>query len=48
MFAVIWGVVFPVLSDAARGVQSTVSSPYYNFFLVLFGLPLLLLIGIGP
>ena len=48
VFAVIWGVVFPVLSEAARGVQSTVSSPYYNFFLVLFGLPLLLLIGIGP
>ncbi len=48
VFAVIWGVIFPILSDAARGVQSTVSSPYYNFFLVLFGLPLLLLIGIGP
>ena len=48
VFAVIWGVVFPILSDAARGVQSTVSSPYYNFFLVLFGLPLLFLIGVGP
>ncbi len=48
VFAVIWGVVFPILSDAARGVQATVSSPYYNFFLVLFGLPLLFLIGVGP
>jgi cytochrome c-type biogenesis protein CcmF len=48
VFAVIWGVVFPILSDAVRGVQSTVSSPYYNFFLVLFGLPLLFLIGVGP
>ncbi len=47
-FTVLWGVVFPILSEAARGVRSTVSTPYYNFFLVSFGLPLLLLTGIGP
>jgi cytochrome c-type biogenesis protein CcmF len=47
-FAVLWGVVFPILSEAVRGVRSTVASPYYNFFLVAFGLPLLLLTGIGP
>jgi cytochrome c-type biogenesis protein CcmF len=47
-FAILWGVVFPILSEAVRGVQSTVSTPYYNFFLVAFGLPLLLLTGIGP
>jgi cytochrome c-type biogenesis protein CcmF len=47
-FAVLWGVVFPILSEAARGVRSTVSTPYYDFFTVAFGLPLLLLIGIGP
>jgi cytochrome c-type biogenesis protein CcmF len=47
-FAILWGVIFPVLSQAARGVQSTVSVPYYNFFLIAFGLPLLALTGIGP
>jgi cytochrome c-type biogenesis protein CcmF len=47
-FAVLWGVVFPILSEAVRGVRSTVSTPYYDFFLVIFGLPLLALTGIGP
>jgi len=47
-FAVLWGVVFPILSEAVRGVRATVSTPYYEFFAVAFGLPLLLLIGIGP
>jgi cytochrome c-type biogenesis protein CcmF len=47
-FAILWGVIFPVISEAVRGVQSTVSVPYYNFFLVAFGLPLLALTGIGP
>ncbi len=48
VFAILWGVIFPVLSDVVRGVQATVSTPYYNFFLVIFGLPLLFLIGVGP
>ena len=47
-FAVLWGVIFPILSEAVRGVRSTVSTPYYDFFLVIFGLPLLALTGIGP
>src|SRR4029077_684500 len=47
-FVILWGVVFPLLSEAVRGVRSTVSVPYYNFFLVAFGLPLLALMGIGP
>jgi cytochrome c-type biogenesis protein CcmF len=47
-FAILWGVVFPVLSESVRGIRSTVSVPYYNFFLVAFGLPLLALTGIGP
>ncbi len=45
---ILWGVLFPILSDAVRGEQITVSSPYYNFFLRVFGIPLLLLMGIGP
>ena len=45
---VLWGVVFPILSEAVRGEALTVGPPYYNFFLKAFGLPLLLLMGIGP
>jgi cytochrome c-type biogenesis protein CcmF len=45
---VLWGVAFPLLSDAVRGEAVTVGPPYYNFFLKAFGLPLLLLMGIGP
>jgi cytochrome c-type biogenesis protein CcmF len=44
----LWGVVFPLLSQILRGVPVTVGPPYYNFFLRVFGLPLLLLMGIGP
>ena len=47
-FTVFWGVVFPLLSEAVRGETVTVGPPYYNFFLRAFGLPLLLLMGIGP
>src|ERR671937_434280 len=45
---ILWGVVYPLLSQLVRGETSTVSKPYYNFFLHSFGLPLLLLMGIGP
>ncbi|TMK70380.1 MAG: heme lyase CcmF/NrfE family subunit [Actinobacteria bacterium] len=45
---ILWGVVYPLLSELVRGETSTVSKPYYNFFLHTFGLPLLLLMGIGP
>src|ERR687888_739005 len=45
---ILWGVVYPLLSEAVRGETATVSKPYYNFFLHTFGLPLLLLMGIGP
>ena len=45
---ILWGVTFPILSEAVRGTAITVSKPYYNFFLRSFGLPLLLLMGIGP
>jgi cytochrome c-type biogenesis protein CcmF len=45
---ILWGVMWPILTQALRGETSTVSKPYYNFFLHSFGLPLLLLMGIGP
>jgi cytochrome c-type biogenesis protein CcmF len=45
---VLWGVAFPLLSEAVRGEAITVGPPYFDFFLRVLGLPLLLLMGIGP
>jgi len=45
---ILWGVVYPLLTEALRGETRSVSKPYYDFFLHAFGLPLLLLMGLGP
>ena len=45
---ILWGVVWPILSEAVRGDSVVVGPPYFNFFFRIFGLPLLLLMGIGP
>ena len=45
---ILWGVLWPILTEAVRGESSVVAGPYYNFFLRVFGLPLLLLMGIAP
>jgi cytochrome c-type biogenesis protein CcmF len=45
---ILWGVLYPIVSDAVRGETRSVSKPYYDFFLHTFGLPLLLLMGLGP
>ena len=45
---ILWGVVYPLVSEAVRGVAVTVGAPYYEFFAIVFGLPLVLLMGIGP
>jgi cytochrome c-type biogenesis protein CcmF len=47
-FAVFWGVVYPLLTEAVGSVRQTVASPFFEFFVLVFGLPLLLLMGIGP
>jgi cytochrome c-type biogenesis protein CcmF len=46
--AIFWGVVYPLLSEAVRGEAVVLGRSYYDFFLRAFGLPLLLLMGIGP
>ena len=46
--AILWGVVYPMLSEAIRGEAAVLGRSYYDFFLRAFGLPLLLLMGIGP
>ena len=45
---ILWGVVWPLITEAVRGEASVVAGPFYNFFLRVFGLPLLLLMGLGP
>lgn len=47
-FAVLWGVVYPLVTEAIGQVRESVSTPFYEFFVIAFGLPLLLLMGIGP
>ncbi|HZG36599.1 MAG TPA: heme lyase CcmF/NrfE family subunit [Gaiellaceae bacterium] len=45
---ILWGVAYPILHELVYGEQRLVGQGYYNFFLRVFGLPLLLLMGIGP
>ena len=45
---ILWGVLYPLLSEAVRGEAVVLGRSYYDFFLRIFGLPLLLLMGIGP
>jgi cytochrome c-type biogenesis protein CcmF len=45
---ILWGVVYPLLSEAVRGEAVVLGRSYFDFFLRTFGLPLLLLMGIGP
>ena len=45
---ILWGVMFPIVTQLFRGETRTIGRPYYDFFLRSFGLPLLLLMGIGP
>jgi cytochrome c-type biogenesis protein CcmF len=45
---VLWGVAYPLVHEAVVGGSRIVGPGYYNFFLRVFGLPLLLLMGLGP
>ena len=47
-FAVFWGTLFPVLSEAVQGEQITVGAPFFNRVNVPLGLALLLMTGVGP
>jgi cytochrome c-type biogenesis protein CcmF len=48
MFAVLWGTMFPVLSEAIRGVKISVAAPFFNQVNVPLGLALLFLAGVCP
>jgi cytochrome c-type biogenesis protein CcmF len=47
-FAVLWGTVFPMISEAVRGTPITVGPPFFNKIMIPIGIVLLLLIGVGP
>ncbi len=47
-FAILWGTLFPVLSEWVRGTKITVGPPFFNSVMIPIGLLLLLLTGIGP
>jgi cytochrome c-type biogenesis protein CcmF len=47
-FSVLWGTVFPIITEAVRGEKITVGPPFFNTVNVPLGLTLLLLTGIGP
>jgi len=47
-FAVLWGTIFPILSEAVRGVKITVGAPFFNEVMVPIALGLITLAGICP
>ncbi|HSD61353.1 MAG TPA: heme lyase CcmF/NrfE family subunit [Burkholderiales bacterium] len=47
-FSVLWGTLFPILSEAVRGTKISVGPPFFNKVNVPLGLLLLALTGIGP
>ncbi|HNY42603.1 MAG TPA: cytochrome c-type biogenesis CcmF C-terminal domain-containing protein, partial [Bryobacteraceae bacterium] len=47
-FAVLWGTMFPVLTEYIMGEKITVGAPFFNKVNIPIGLFLLLLTGVGP
>jgi cytochrome c-type biogenesis protein CcmF len=47
-FAVLWGTLFPVISEAITGDKISVDKPFYDRINVPIGLFLLFLTGVGP
>jgi cytochrome c-type biogenesis protein CcmF len=47
-FSVLWGTLFPILSELVRGTKITVGAPFFNRVNIPLGLLLLCLTGIGP
>lgn len=47
-FTVLWGTLFPVLSEWVQGTKVTVGPPFFNKVNIPAGILLLLLTGVGP
>src|SRR5216110_3140640 len=47
-FSVLWGTLYPILSEWVQGTKVTVGPPFFNLVNIPLGLALLGLTGIGP
>jgi len=47
-FVILWGTLFPILSEYVQGTKVTVGAPFYNRVAVPIGIFLLFLTGVGP
>src|SRR5947209_8037812 len=47
-FAVLWGTLFPVISEAVTGEKISVDAPFFNRVNIPIGLFLIFLTGVGP
>jgi cytochrome c-type biogenesis protein CcmF len=47
-FSVLWGTLFPILSEWIKGTKVTVGPPFFNQVNIPLGLFLLFLTGVGP
>ncbi|SJZ56515.1 heme lyase CcmF/NrfE family subunit [Selenihalanaerobacter shriftii] len=47
-FATFWGTIYPIISEAVRGVKITVGPPFFNEVIVPIGILLVILTGICP
>ncbi len=47
-FTILWGTLFPVISEYVQGNRVTVGAPWYNRIAVPIGLGLLALMAVGP
>ncbi|MDH5543091.1 MAG: heme lyase CcmF/NrfE family subunit [Nitrospinota bacterium] len=47
-FAVFWGTIFPMISEAVTGTKITVGPPFFNKVMVPIGFALLVLTGLCP
>jgi cytochrome c-type biogenesis protein CcmF len=47
-FAVLWGTLFPVISEAVSNEKISLDAPWFNRLMIPIGLGLLFLTGVGP
>ena len=47
-FVILWGTLYPILSEYVEGTKVTVGAPWYNREAIPIGLFLLFLTGVGP
>ncbi len=47
-FLILWGTLYPILSEVVEGAKVTIGAPFYNRIAVPIGLFLLMMTGVGP